>query len=137
MAKSDLEIAKAVTEQFGRATVDELLPMIHPEFETTTPPNLAAEPDTYRGHEGVRRYFDTFYEAMDRVWLEAEDFREVGGKVMMRGKLWTRGRSTGLETYIDTATLWTIKDEQVIRAEIFATEEEALAAIEASQPSAD
>ena len=33
----------------------------------TTPANLAAEPDTYRGHEGIRRYFDSFYDVMDEV----------------------------------------------------------------------
>jgi ketosteroid isomerase-like protein len=137
MARSDLEVAKEATEAFGRNGVEGILPLIHPEFESTTPPGLAAEPDTYRGHEGIRRYFDSFYEAMDKVWLEAEDFREIGGKVMMHGRLWSRGRSTGLESNIEAIFVWTIKDEQVIRAEIFATEEEALAAIEGTQPSAD
>ena len=44
--------------------------MIHPEFEVTTPQSLASEPDTYRGHEGIRRYFDSFYEAMENVYFE-------------------------------------------------------------------
>jgi uncharacterized protein len=137
MARSDIEVARAATEQFGRGDVEDLLPLIHPEFETTTPPGLAAEPDTYRGHDGVRRYFASFYEAMDKVWLEADDYREVGGRVLMRGRLGTRGRSTGLETYLEAAVLWTIEDEQVIGGDIFATEEEALAALEGTQPSED
>jgi ketosteroid isomerase-like protein len=137
VARSDLEVAKEATERFGRGDVEELLPLIHPEFEATTPQGLAAEPDTYRGHEGIRRYFASFYEAMDKVWLEAEDYREVGGRVVVPGKLWTRGRSTGLETNIAAVFVWTVKDEQVIRAEIFATEEEALAALEAHQPDSD
>jgi ketosteroid isomerase-like protein len=136
MAKSDIEVAKEATERFGRGDIEELLPLIHPEFEGTTPPGLAAEPDTYRGHEGIRRYFESFYEAMDRVWLEADEFREVGGKVVVPGKLWSRGRSTGLESSIDGVFVWTIRDEQVIRAEIFATEEEALAASEGDHPGA-
>jgi ketosteroid isomerase-like protein len=136
MAKTDLQVAREATERFGTEGVEGLLGVIHPEFETTTPPGLAAEPDTYRGHAGVRRYFDSFYEAMDKVWLEADDYREVGGKVMVHGRLWSRGRSTGLESSLEAVFLWTVKDEQVIRAEIFATEEEALAAIGA-QPEAD
>ena len=137
MARSDTEVAKEATERFGRGSVDDLLPLIHPEFEATTPPGLAAEPDTYRGHAGIRRYFDSFYEAMDRVWLEADDYREIGGKVMVPGRLCSRGRSTGLESSIEAFMVWTIRDEQIIRAEIYATEEEALTAIEGAQPSAD
>lgn len=136
MARSDIEVAKEATERFGR-DIEGLLPLIHPEFETTTPPGLAAEPDTYRGHDGVRRYFESFYEAMDRIWLEAGEFREVGAKVLVKGRLWTRGRSTGLETSIEAVFVWTVKDEKVIRTEIFATEEEALAALQDGDPSAD
>ncbi len=132
-----MEVAKESMELFGRDGVEALIPLIHPEFETTIPPGFSTEPDTYRGHEGLRRYFDTFYEAMDKIWLEAEDFREVGGKVLVHGKLWTRGRSTGLETNIEAVFVWTIKDEKVFRAEIFATDEEALAAIDGAQSSAD
>ena len=28
---------------------------IDPEFEAVTAPELSAEPDVYRGHEGIRR----------------------------------------------------------------------------------
>ena len=58
--------------------VEALLPLIHPEFEVTTPPGARGEPDTYRGPEGIRRYFDSFYEVMDRVSFEAHDFIGVG-----------------------------------------------------------
>lgn len=110
------------------------MPLIHPDFESITPPGLAAEPDTYRGHEGVRRYFSSFYDAVDKIWLEGHEFRQVGGKVLIHATLNTRGRSTGIEAGIEAYFLWTIKNEQLIRAEIFATEEEALAAAEVSQP---
>jgi len=28
----------------------------HPDFVGVVPPELSAEPDTYRGHAGIRRY---------------------------------------------------------------------------------
>ena len=124
-------------EAFGGEDVETIIPFVHPDFESTTPSGLAAEPDTYRGHDGVRRYFASFYEAMDKIWLEARDFREIGGKVLFRGTLHSRGRSTGIESGIEAAMVWTVKDEKLIRMEIFATEEEALAALEAPQPDSD
>lgn len=138
MARSDTEVVKAAMEAFGNEDVETIIPFVHPDFETTTPSGLAAEPDTYRGHDGVRRYFASFYEAMDKLWLDARDFREVGGgRVLFVGTLHSRGRSTGIESEIEAIMLWTIEDELLRRTEIFATEEEALAAVEASQPEAD
>jgi hypothetical protein len=133
VTRSDLEVAESVIEAFGDEDVERIMPLIHPDFEATTPPGLAAEPDTYRGHDGVRRYFASFYDAVDKIWLEVHESRQVGGKVLIHATLHSRGRSTGIEAGIESYLLWTIKDEQVLRAEIFATEAEALAATEGSQ----
>jgi ketosteroid isomerase-like protein len=95
----------------------------------TTPANLAAEPDTYRGPEGVRRYFNSFYDAMDEIRFEPGEFREVGGRVIAQSTLVARGRATGIEVEQEVVLVWSLRDEQVIRVEVFATLEEALEAI--------
>ena len=137
MARSDTEVVKAAFDAFGDEDVEQILKFIHPDFVGTTPPGLAAEPDTYRGHDGVRRYFSSFYDAVDKIWTEPHEFREVGGTVLIHATLHSRGRTTGIEAGIEAYFVWTVRDELVIRAEIFPTEKEALAAIEASQPDGD
>jgi ketosteroid isomerase-like protein len=104
------------------------MPFIHPEFEVTTPPQLAAEPDTYRGPDGVRRYFESFYEAMDRVSFEAKEFIPVGDLVVVESVLRTRGRTTGLEAEQRVALVYELKDGKAYRISIYATVDEALAA---------
>jgi ketosteroid isomerase-like protein len=104
------------------------MPLIHPEFEMTTPANLAAEPDTYRGPEGVRRYFDSFYDAMDEVRFEPREFREAGERVIAQSTVTARGRATGIEVKQRVVLVWTLRDEQVIRVEVYATLDEALEA---------
>ena len=32
-----------------------ILALAHTDFEAVVPPELSAEPDTYRGHDGIRR----------------------------------------------------------------------------------
>ena len=64
MSSENLEIVERGFEAFNEGGVDGILPMIHPEFVATTPPTLASEPDTYRGAEGIHRWFDSFDEAM-------------------------------------------------------------------------
>ncbi|HET8592451.1 MAG TPA: nuclear transport factor 2 family protein, partial [Solirubrobacterales bacterium] len=64
MTEQEAELVRRGFERLREAGVEGLLPFIHPEFEVTTPASLAAEPDTYRGREGIRRYFDSFGDAM-------------------------------------------------------------------------
>jgi ketosteroid isomerase-like protein len=127
MAESNLELARQGFEALREGDPDALEPFIHPEFEVTTPPELAAEPDTYRGLDGVRRYFESFYEAMDRVTFEAEQFIPVGDLVVVEAILRTRGRSTGIETEQRVALIYELRDGKAYRISIYATVDEAVA----------
>ncbi len=128
MSSRNVELVREGFETLNEGGFEALLPLVHPEFEMTTPANLAAEPDTYRGPEGVRRYFDSFYDAMEEVRFEPGEFRDVGGRVIAQSTLTARGRSTGIEVKQDVVLVWSLRDDQVIRIEVFATLDEALAA---------
>lgn len=127
MAAGGIEIVKGGFEAFNERGVEGILPMIDEEFEVTTPADLAAEPDTYLGHEGVRRYFDSFYEAMEEIRWDAHEFRELpDGRIAVPFTLRARGRSTGLDFGQEAVQLWTLRDGKAIRMELFATLDEAL-----------
>jgi ketosteroid isomerase-like protein len=131
MSSRNVELVRGGFETLRQGGVEALLPLVHPEFEMTTPANLAAEPDTYRGPEGIRRYFDSFYEAMDEVRFEPGELREVAGRVIAQSTLIARGRATGIEVTQEVALVWWLKDDKVIRLEVFATLDEALEATQA------
>ena len=105
-----------------------MLPYVDEDFEMSTPPDLAAEPDTYRGHDGVRRWFETFYEAMDEVRIEPREIVPAGERVGMSFRMTARGRTTGLEMVQEAAALSTVVDGKVTRLEFFPTLDDALAA---------
>jgi ketosteroid isomerase-like protein len=128
--------ADLVRERFApmrEGDVEALLTLIHPDFEVTTPPGLAAEPDTYRGPEGIRRYFDSFYEIMDRVSFEPHDFIGVGERVVVPVTLRARGRTTGIETSQKVVQVWELRDEKAYRIEVYATLEEAMEAARSAE----
>ncbi|MEK6273194.1 MAG: nuclear transport factor 2 family protein [Actinomycetota bacterium] len=130
MSSQNVELVRAGFEALSEGDVEALLPFIHPEFEVTTPANLAAEPDTYRGHEGVRRYFDSFYDAMDEIRFEPQEFREAGGRVIVAVTLRARGRTTGIETTQEFAMAWSLRDRKAVRVEVYGNLDEALEATE-------
>jgi ketosteroid isomerase-like protein len=127
MSEANAELVRQGYEALRDGDFEALLPLIHPDFELTTPAALSAEPDTYHGPDGVRRYFDSFYEAMDRVSFRAEEVIPVGDLVVVDSVLHTRGRTTGIETEQRIATVWELKDGKAYRLSVYATMDEALA----------
>jgi ketosteroid isomerase-like protein len=128
MAETNADLVRQGFDALKDGDFESLLPFIHPEFEATTPPALAAEPDTYRGPEGIRRYFESFYEVMDQVSFEADEFIPVGERVVVLCTLRARGRTTGIETAQRIVQIWELKDERAYRVEVYATLEEAMEA---------
>ena len=129
MSRSNVEVVEEGFTLLSEGGYEAILPLIAPDFETQTPAGLAAEPDTYRGPDGARRWFEEFYEVMDDIRLEADDPRAVGDWVVMQVTVTARGRATGLEVDQTTAQAWLVRDGLVRRIEYFADLDEAIAAV--------
>jgi ketosteroid isomerase-like protein len=131
VSDDNLEIVRRGFEALAEGGVEGLIPFIHPEFEGIAPPELASEPDTYRGPEGIRRYFDSFYDAMEEIRFEPHEFIAVGDRVVVRFTLRARGRTTGIEVEQKAVQVWEVRDGKAFRLELFTDLDEAMAAAEA------
>ena len=130
MVSSNVEIVERGFEAFNEQGIDGILPLIHPDFEATTPPELASEPDTYRGQEGVRRWFESFDEVMDEIRWDARGFREVDGRVLVEFTLRARGRTTGLDFGQEAVMVWELRHGKATRVSLYPTLDQAMSAIE-------
>jgi ketosteroid isomerase-like protein len=129
VSPQDLELVRSMLETLNESGVEAALDRIHPDFEGITPPELSPEPDTYRGHEGIRRYFAGFEGVMDEVRWEADELMEApDGRVVAGIRLVTRSVATGLELELPVWQLCTLRDGMVVRIEGFAKREDALRA---------
>src|SRR5262249_6618520 len=117
-------------DAFNEGGVEGILPFIHPDFEATTPPELASEPDTYRGEDGIRRWFDSFDEVMEEIRWDSPRFQAVGDRVVVEFTLRARGKTTGLDFGQVAVMLWELRDGKAIGLQLFPTLDEALAAAE-------
>ena len=105
------------------------MPIVHPDFEMETLPGIAAEPQVYRGPDGVRRWWESFYEVMDEVRIEPIEFHDGGeGRVAMQAQLRARGQSSGIDVSQETFLLCHLRENLVTRIEFFTSLDEALAA---------
>jgi ketosteroid isomerase-like protein len=129
MSEENVELVKRAFDAFAREGWPALLPFLHPEFEAITPPDVAMEPDTYRGAEGVRRYFESFEDAMEDIRFVTEgEFIDAGDKVVVPFRLAARGKETGIEVEQPAVQVWTLRDGMALRLEVFGSREQAFEA---------
>jgi ketosteroid isomerase-like protein len=128
MSVENVEAARRGFEALDSGGVEAFLDFIDPQFEMTTPADMTVEPATYRGHEGMRRYFDSFYEIMDEVRFEPHEFIDAGDRVVVPARLVARGRDTGIEAVQQLTMVWTLRGGKAIGCETYATKDEALEA---------
>jgi ketosteroid isomerase-like protein len=82
-----------------------------------------------RGHEGLRRQLDEFWEAWEGVKMEALEVSEVGdGRFVVAVRLWGKGRRSGAEVDQRFAALYTLRDtdNKIVRCQFFPTVQAAI-----------
>jgi ketosteroid isomerase-like protein len=129
VSRENVELMRRAFEAYNREGPEAIMAFIHPDFETAVPAELSVEPDTYRGREGLRRYFESFYDVMDEVRFEPEELVDAGDRVVVCVRLTTRARTTGLTAEQRVTQVWTLRDGLAVRADVFLTREEALGAV--------
>jgi ketosteroid isomerase-like protein len=125
VSQENVDLARKVMSLLNDEGVEAVLAYIHPDFEFSTPPAISLEPDTYRGHDGLRRYFDEWSDAADQVRLIPGELIDAGDSVVFSGTLTARGRETGIETELPMAGIWHVRDGRATGLDIFPSFEEA------------
>ena len=132
MEREPVEVVRAAFEAFNEDGTEAFIEHIHPDVEFTTPADLASEPDTYRGHDGVRRYWDSFFEIMEEIKVEPLALQDWGERLVVAEMLVTvRGRVTGLQVSQRAHIVVTVADGKALGLSFHPTLDEAEAAAEA------
>ena len=95
-------------------------------YEDSVLPDHAGE--AYRGHEGVLRAVDGWFEPAQWVLVEFEQIIDAGDRLVSIHKARTKARHTGIEIDTPLVYLWTFRDGKVIQIRAFVDVEEALEA---------
>jgi ketosteroid isomerase-like protein len=127
MSEDNIEVVKRGFEALDAGGVDAMIELLDPDFEATVPPELSVEPDTYRGHEGMRRYFAAF-DGLEDVRFEFVDAVARDDKVVATMRLCAKGTDTGIEVEQLAYQVWTVRGEKAVRVEAFANKADALQA---------
>jgi len=129
VTESNVEIVRRMFERFAEGGIEGTLEVIDQNVVVEIPPDMSAEPDTYLGHDGVRRYFagfDGMIEALRYVPLE---LIPVGDAVLAHVRLSGRGVTSGLDVSLEPYVLHELRDGKLIRIRPYPDRESAEAAL--------
>jgi SnoaL-like domain len=90
------EVLIAVLEAANRHDLDAVVTFVDPAFVGEVPSDVSAEPDVYKGHDGIRRYFKSFWEIVEGLTLECDAFDRVGSWTIASVHARSVGRGSGL-----------------------------------------
>jgi ketosteroid isomerase-like protein len=128
MSEESVENLREAYAAFSSGDISRILEFADSDFEAIVPPELSAEPDTYRGHDGIRRYFESFEDAMDDIRFEPERFWDAGQSVVALVRITAKGRQTAILVEQQIAQVWTVLDGRAVRLESYPSLSEALEA---------
>jgi uncharacterized protein len=128
MSAENIDTLREGLEAFNSRDLERILGFLDPDFEADVPPALSAEPDTYRGHDGARRYFESFWDTMDDIRFRPERFWDAGESVVVAMRITAKGRRTAIAVEQRFAQVWTFRDGKATSARTYASDAEALEA---------
>jgi ketosteroid isomerase-like protein len=109
------EVLVALLEAANRRDLDAASTFVDPAFVGEVPSDMSAEPDVYEGHDGLRRYFESFWEIVDGLTLECDAFDQVGSWTLAAVHARSLGRSSGLPVDGHIALSVQSRDDRLVR----------------------
>ena len=128
-ASEDIELLRRGYSAWNRGDVEGVLEIVSDQVELHPVLGDVVLADTFRGHDGMRHWYETIHSSLADFRAEVEDVIEVGdGRYVVLLHFSGRGRASGVEVTLDGAHLVTVRDRLLVRLEGFENREEALRA---------
>jgi ketosteroid isomerase-like protein len=118
VAGEDVTVVEAVFAAFAERDVERVLELIDPDVEfTPVTADFAGRTEPYRGHDGIREYFRDVERVWDDLRLTPSDFREIGGSVLVTGRVSARSAARIVDG--STGWVWRVHDGRVVYGRVY------------------
>jgi len=123
-----VEIAERLLDSYNRRDLTVFDELITADFELFAAVTGSIERGGIGGRESVQRYYEMLDETWEEYHLVAEEFRDLGDRVLMLGRTVGRGRGSGVPVAAPWAGIFDFRDGKVWRARGYLDHDEALRA---------
>jgi ketosteroid isomerase-like protein len=127
---SNVEQARAAYAAWSARDLDAFVKVFHDDVEVKPFLGRGLGASTYRGHGGLRRWYEEANEAWDELRIEPHEFREIGDRLAVFLRAIGRGRGSHVEVEAELVHVAEFRDGKVARLEGFGDREQALKALD-------
>jgi ketosteroid isomerase-like protein len=128
MSQENVELAYRATDAFNRRDLDAFLALCDADLEFHSRFVELESGEPYRGHDGIRSWWDNLLGVWSDVSSELEEVRDLGDVVVTRARLRGHGRESDAPWEEVQWHVTEFRDGKTVRWRVFASESEALEA---------
>ncbi len=127
MARDKVDVAKRVVDAYNRRDVDGLFAeLATPDFEWYPALIRALDGGGVRGREGVERFVVDTEENWEGLQIVAEEFRDLGDRVLVLGRMKGRGKGSGVPVDQPFASILEFRGDRIRRNRVYLDHAEGL-----------
>ncbi len=128
MSQENVEVIRAGYAAWGNRELDALLDTMHPEVEFQTTGTFPDLEPIYRGHQGMRSFWDAMLVPWDSFRLDVERIVEGDECAAVAVRFRARGKGSGVLTDLWQGHAVRFKDRRIVKLSAHSSFEEALEA---------
>jgi ketosteroid isomerase-like protein len=129
VTSDSIRLVQRAFEAFTHRDLEAMLGLLAPDAEFFPEGTSAAlgEDRSYRGHDGMRRYFEDASRVWDELRVMPQRYRQVGDRVLVHGRVYAR-LANGFLIDSPGSWLWEVRDGKIVWGCAFAEDADALRA---------
>jgi ketosteroid isomerase-like protein len=129
MSQENVEIVKRAISAYNRRDIGSIYEMATPDFQWVPALVTGLEGKGLRGREEMESYFSEVEETWEKYRLAIDEFRDLGDRVLVLGRIEGRGRGSGLLIDTPWACVFEFRGGRMSHARAFLDRGEALEAV--------
>jgi ketosteroid isomerase-like protein len=127
MSEENVEILRRHNEAWNRRDLTTLLALWRSDAEIDWSRSRGPLKGVYRGHEGLKTFWNEFWSTFEVVDVEFHGFTQAGSNVVVPNTAHMRGRE-GVEVIARSTYVYTVENGEITRLRMFQERAEALEA---------
>ena len=134
MSQENVEVVRRFYDTYAgrydkyREDPSALWQLLAPDIEWHPLTGALVEGTPYKGHEGVKAYFEDLAEAWEESHVSADRFIDADDVVLVVGRIHAIGRGSGVEIEAHAAWVWRLRHGQAVYMHVYLNRQEALEA---------
>lgn len=129
MPRDKVDVAKRAVDAYNHLDVDSLFAeLVTPDYAWYPGTAMSLDEGGYQGREGIERFVSDTRENWDELQNIPEEFRDLGDRVLVVGRLEGRGKASGARVDQPSLAILDFRGDRIWRTRVYLDRAEGLRA---------